>query len=221
MIAHLTDELSLDIGGGGRYKNFEETAGLPSIDFQEIRGDTGFRFKVPWWKDGRLKMRYIFRERLYYAFPANLRDGSSNPQDPKLELRRHQVRTSYSQKLRFLDMELSLVGGYTFTYNKDTFQNDRSYREHAVSGRIEWWLIKDWTRLEVEIRGGTRSFLVRRTTLDQSLKQQFLDCSSLFWQQIIPHVALVAEAGWYIYHSTETSESYGRFIIQGGVEASF
>lgn len=221
LIVHLTDHLSWDVGGGYRYKNFEETHGLPSIDFQEVRGDSGLRFKIPWWPDGRLKLRFIFRDRFYYDFKAALRDGAASPTDPKLELQRHQVRASYSQKLDVLGMQLLLVGGYTFTYNEDLFENDRSYREHALSGRLEWWLVKDWTRLEVEVRGGTRSFLVRRTTLDQSLKQRYLDASALFWQQLFPHVGAVAEVGWYIYHSTEVRESYGRFIVQAGLEASF
>jgi len=221
LISHLTEALSWDFGGGFRYKNFEQTHGLPSLDFQEFRGDTGLRFSIPWWPDGRLKARYVFREREYYEFRASTRGGGASPLDPKLELRRHQVRTSYSQKVDLFDMSFTVSGAYTFTFNQDVFRNDRSYREHALSGRLEWWPIPEWTRLEAEVRTGTRSFLVRRTLLDKALRQRYLDCSLLVWQKVFDHVAIVGEIGWYIYHSSDVRESYGRLLVQGGVEASF
>jgi hypothetical protein len=221
VIAHLGKWLSWDAGAGYRVKHFDPTVGLPSLDFQEIRGDTGLKWKIPWWPDGRLKVRYIFRDREYFEFQAALRNGTSTPSDPKLELQRHQVKTTYSQKVELFDMVFTAALGYTFTYNQDTFQNDRSYREHAISFRLEWWIVKEWTKLEFELRAGTRSFLVRRTILDQPLRQRYLDVSMLFSQKIIEHLSLVGELGWYIYHSDDPGDSYGRLLVQGGIEASF
>jgi hypothetical protein len=227
IIAHLGEYLSWDAGGSYRYKNFEEQSPFPSIDFQEIRADTGIRWKVPWWADGRLKVRYVFRYRSYFDLQANERDGSTAKTDPTLRLDRHQVRTSFSQKLPdVFDLAFAVTVGYTFTYNRDTFQGDRSYREHAGSGRIECWVVRDWTRVELEVRGGLRGFLVpqsARASPDTfAYQQSYVDSSFLFWQKIHGPLSLFAEAGYFIYHSDALKiPPYKRLLLQIGVEASF
>ncbi|MBI3722699.1 hypothetical protein HY251_01900 [bacterium] len=226
-IAHATDELSFEIGGGFRWKDFEETFGIPSLDFYEARGNAGARFKIPWWPESKLRVRYVFRERHYLQLRANLRDGAFVREDPKLVLQRHQAIVSYSQRVEIPSpfsknpMQLSVVAGYTFTYNGDIFENDRSYREHSGSLRVEWWIVREWTRLELEVRGGTRSFLVRRAPSQAGLRQRFLDSSALLWQKVYDHVAIVGEVAWFLYDSTDPTESYGRFVGQLGIEVFF
>jgi len=85
--------------------------------------------------------------------------------------------------------------------------------------------VKDWTRLEGEVRGGARSFLVRKTTEGAGLRQRFLDTSVLLWQKVYDHISIVGEAAWFLYRSSETNDptdtSYGRLVIQAGVEVFF
>ena len=234
LVAHLGEHISWDVGGGFRYKDFENNIDrtgpvpvrLASLDFEEYRGDTGLRFKIPWWADGRLKLRYIFRQREYSELIAQLRNGDQSQGDPTLELRRHQLKTSYSQKLELFDTVITATVGYSFTYNQDTFEGDRSYREHSGSARIEWWLKKDTTRFEAELRGGTRSFLIaQRQRANPSIEpqdQSYIDVSFLFWQKLIEHVALVGEIGFDVYNSDDSLiPSYRRVLVQLGVEASF
>jgi hypothetical protein len=178
-------------------------------------------------------VKYRFRERTYHQLLALDRDAwDTNVIDlaaPKLVIDRHQLNATFSQKLRPFETELTIAVGYGFTYNQDIFENDRSYREHAGSLRLEWWLVKDWTRFEAEVRGGGRDFIVRRVvppvipspSSSPLLRHRFIDTSFLVWQQVVDHLAAVVEASWFDWGSSDPSESYRRFVIQAGVEASF
>lgn len=231
-IFHAGDQLSFEMGGAFRWKDFEEQKGKASLDFYEIRGDAAVRVKIPWWPDAKIKVKYRFRERRYKQLLALTRDGAVDLVAPKLTLDRHQVNTTFSQKLRPFETEITITLGYGFTYNQDQFDNDRSYREHAGSLRVEWWLVKEWTRLEGELRGGARDFIVRQTDAAKDalgnpiessvlLRHRFLDVSFLVWQQVIEHLAVVAEASWFGWNSSEHGESYRRFVFQAGLEGSF
>lgn len=225
LIAHAGQRLSFELSGGGRYNAFEDNPGLPSLSFFEIRGSGGVRYKP--WADARLRIRYVFRDRLYTELPANARDGSVVAGDPKLELQRHQFLATFSQKLDLFGMRFVAQLGYTFTFNQDMFQNDRTYHENAVTAHLEWWPFPDWTELLVDLRGGNRAFLVRRTLVrgdplfGTRLEQNYLDVTVAFQQKIVEHISVVVEASWFIYESTDIRSSYERFVAQGGIEASF
>jgi len=242
LIAHLGPRVSLELSGGGRFKSFEDNPGLPSLSYWEARGSAGIRYKV--WTDGRLKVRYVFRERQYTDLPANLRDGTSVAGDPKLELQRHQIVTTFSQRAELFGMRFVAQLGYYVTYNKDTFQNDRSYMEHSVSAHLEWWPIATWTAFDFDVRGGDRSFLVRRTLVrtdprfGTALEQSYCEITISAWQRLLGPptrgpdgdftsaerglcLALVGDVSWYLYHSTDIRSSYGRFVVELGLEASF
>jgi hypothetical protein len=231
-IMHAGDQASLELGTAYRWKNFEEVRGKTSLDFEELRFDAAIRVRIPWWADGKLKVKYRFRERTYHqllaldrrAWDTNLPDLTA----PKLVIERHQVNTTVSQKLHPFETELTIALGYGFTYNLDIFANDRSYRENAGSLRIEWWLVKDWTRVEAEVRGGGRDFVVRRVVppvipspSSPLLRHRFIDVSFLVWQQVVEHLAAVVEVSWFDWGSSEPGESYRRLVAQGGIEASF
>lgn len=242
IIMHLGSRLSFEVSGGGRYKGFEDNPGLPSLSYWEARGSAGVRCKV--WTDGRLKVRYVFRERQYNELIANRRDGGSATGDPKLELQRHQGIATFSQRADFLGMRFVASLGYTFTYNRDTFQNDRSYTEHSVNAHVEWWPLPTWTAIDFDLRAGDRVFLVRRTLrrgdprFGTHLEQAYCEITIGAWQRLIGPatrgpdgdftssergvcIALIMETSFYLYQSTDIRSSYERFIVQGGVEASF
>jgi hypothetical protein len=231
LIAHLTNDLSLEIGGGGRYKHFEDTPDLSSLDYTEARGTVGMRLKTnEWWPDGKLKIRYVFRDRMYLFLPANSRDGTPDKFNQNLELQRHQVQVSYQQKLEFLGTKLVAQVGYSFVFNNDVIAGDRDYREHDGSAKLEWWLVPDWTRFEAELRVGERHFLVRKASTQfpvpdgsggPALGQDYLESSLLFWQKIFDHVSLVTEADYFIYRSKDLRSNYTRLVLQAGIEASF
>lgn len=237
-ILHSADVLSLEVGSGVRYKNFDEEPRQPSLDFYELRADAAVRARVPWWPDGKAKVKYRWRERDYFVLRALSRRGIPEPSAPRLTLERHQVNASFAQKVHPFETDLTVTLGYGFTYNQDTWRNDRSYREHAGSLRFEWWVVKETTRIETEIRGGARDFLVRRVTIDPQrlhlptiaqgavatghhLRHRFVDVSALVWQKIVDHIAVVAEVAWFDWASNEPLESYGRFVFQAGIEGSF
>ncbi|MEZ0230712.1 MAG: hypothetical protein ACAI25_18970 [Planctomycetota bacterium] len=242
VIIHLGPRVSFEVAGGGRYKAFEDNPGLPSLSYWEARGAGAIRYKV--WADGRFKLRYVFRDRRYLELPANLRDGSAATNNPKLELQRHQAITTFSQRADLFGMRFVAQLNYTYTYNKDTFQNDRSYQEHSLAGHVEWWPIPTWTALDFDVRGGDRLFLVRRTLrrgdprFGTHLEQAYCEITIGAWQRLIGPatrgpdgdfanserglcVALTFETSYYIYQSTDIRSSYARFIVQGGIEASF
>ena len=74
---------------------------------------------IPWWPDGKLRVRYVFRDRIYRELPANLHDGSTPVDGPSLELRRHQALVSFVQKAEPLGTKLQATVGYTFLYWAD------------------------------------------------------------------------------------------------------
>ena len=55
---------------------------------------------------------------------------------------------TYSQNLTIEGMRFGAFLGYTYTYNLDTFQNDRTYQEHSVSAHFEWWPFPDWSEVK-------------------------------------------------------------------------
>jgi hypothetical protein len=225
LLAHLGSRVSLELSGGGRYNAFEDNPGLPALTYYEARGSGGIRVKP--WADGRFRVRYVFRDRRYTELPANVRDGTNVPGDPLLELYRHQVITTFAQKVDVFGMRFVGQLGYTLTYNLDLFQNDRTYREDALTARLEWWPFPDWSELAFDLRASNRDFLVRRTlqrgnpAFGTRLEQSYIEMTLSASQKIIEHVSIVGELSWYLYHSTDVRASYERFVAQGGIEASF
>jgi hypothetical protein len=174
----------------------------------------------------RLKLKYRFRRRDYREFRARDRDGTIGPDEPVLDLHRHQVNLTYFQDLRLGAQELRLVLGVGAAYNRDLHENDRSYREGSVSAQLEWWPVpqqegKGWgTKLELSVRGVARDFLVRQPPTDGGhLRHRLIDVSVGVWQRLgdLP-LAVYAEATATHWRSGDPLEGYERFIIEGGVE---
>lgn len=225
LIAHAGPKLSFEVSGGGRYNDFEDNPGLPSLTYYEARGSAGVRVKP--WTDGRFRIRYVFRDRRYTELPADTRDGTNVPGDPHLEEYRHQLVATFAQKVEAAGMRFVAQIGYTLTYNLDLFQNDRTYREDAWTTHLEWWPFPDWTELAFDLRASNRDFLVRRTlqrgnaAFGTRLEQSYVELTLSASQKIVEHVSIVGEISWYLYHSTDIRASYERFVAQGGIEASF
>ncbi len=225
LIAHASQQLSFELSGGARIDEFEDDPGLPSLSYWEARGSAGLRYKP--WKNGRFRLRYVFRDRRYFSLPANLRDGTLDPDDPKLELQRHQVIAGLSQRLDLGPTLFIAQLSYTFTYNKDTFQNDRTYIESSLSAHVEWWPVPEWTQFVLDVRAGDRLFAVRRTLqrgeteFGTRLEQSYLEMTLSASQKIVHHISIVGDLSWYLYHSTDVNSNYARFVVQGGIEASW
>src|SRR5262249_52043301 len=67
------ESLSLEAGVGVRWKGFEPTAGLPNLDYWELRASAGARYKIPpsVWPDAKVRLRYVYRWRSYLDLPAD------------------------------------------------------------------------------------------------------------------------------------------------------
>ncbi len=222
LILHTGERVSLELIAGARYRFFDDTL----FNYWEARAGAGVRVKL--WTEARLKLRYVFREREYSELAANVRNGSAPIGDPTLEIQRHQLTAIFSQTATDLfGTRLVALVSYTFTYNLDTFQNDRTYQEHSVAAHVEWSPFVDWTMIAVDVRGGDRPFLVHRTTQrgglfpGTRLEQSYLEATVSVSQKVWDHVSLVGELSYYFYHSTDVNSSYERLVMQIGIEGSF
>lgn len=230
--------LAAEFGGGWRLKNYEENAGVDSLDYTELRGDTSLRIKLSRRPRSRIKLRYRYRRRDYRELRARTRAGVAEPTAPRLALDRHQVTLTWFQDVALPGSEQSgrLVLSVGGVYNHDTYQGDRSYRELAASARVEWWVVPAWTRLDVIGRALGRDFLVRRTSSGGGrLRHRLLVGTIGLRQRLVElgrrsapisreggfDLALYVRATFTLWRSADVGEDYERTVVAGGLELSW
>jgi hypothetical protein len=215
-------DLSFEVGGAPRWKDYEENSGVESLDYEELRADAAITWRVSRQPRTRLKLKYRFRRRDYRELSARERDGTVAVFAPSLDLHRHQVNLTLFQDVRPAGLELRLVAIGGFTYNRDLHRNDRSYRELSGSARAEVWLVPKKTRLDLAVRGVARDFLVRRpSTSSGLLRHRLIDGTVGIWQQLHGPLGVWADATAALWRSGDPLEGYERFILQAGLELSW
>ncbi len=221
VIARPHDDLAFEAGASYRWKDYEENRGVDSLDYEEVRLDGSVAWKLSKAPRARLKLKYRFRRRDYREFRARARDGSISFEEPRLDLHRHQLNLTYFQDLQLGGHQVRLIAGTGVAYNRDLHENDRSYREASVSLQLEWWPRREWTRLELGVRGVARDFLVRRSSGGSGrLRHRLLDLSLGVWQRLHEAwpVAVYGEVSITRWRSGDPLEGYERFVFEGGLE---
>lgn len=218
------EDVALEVGAAHRWKDYEENSGVESLDYREVRLDASASWRLLKSPRTRLKLKYRFRRRDYRELSARDRDGLVPIGGaPTLDLHRHQVNLTLFQDLKLSGQELRLVVGPGFTYNRDLFQDDRSYREVSGSLRVEWWPLPQRTRLDLSTRGVARDFVVRRPPGRSGLlRHRLVDVTLGCWQRLgeLP-VAVYAEGTAALWRSGDPLEGYERFIFEAGLEVVF
>lgn len=215
------DRWGVETGASYRYKDYEENDGVESLDYQELRWDLAVSYKLSRQPRSRLKLRYRFRRRDYRQLRARGRSGVLEPDSPKLDLFRHQLSLSWYQELKLADwFDARVIASLGAVYNRDTFENDRSYRQLSASVRVEWWLIPDMTRFEAGVLTLARNFIVRQPAGQGGrLRHRLLDVSVEVWQRLgdLP-LAVFAGAVISVWRSGDPQEDYDRYLMEGGLE---
>ncbi len=224
---------ALELGASYRLKDYEENSGVESLDYQELRFDASLSAKLSRSPRSRLKLKYRFRRRDYRECRARARDGTTALESPRLALERHQLNLTWFQELRLGGHQLQLIAGVGSVYNRDVFENDRSYRELSFSVRGEWWVWPDSTRLDLAVRGVARDFLVRSPSASSGrLRHRLLSLSAGVWQRVfglanpdqrgdLLTVGVFVSASNSAWRSGDVNEDYDRLVLQGGLEASW
>lgn len=226
-------DFALELGASYRLKDYEENSGVDSLDYQELRLDAAISAKLARSPRSRLKLKYRFRRRDYREFRARTRAASTAPDAPRLDLERHQLDLTWYQGVELAGVRARLVAGVGAVYNRDLFENDRSYREASFTLSVECWVVPDATRLDVAVRGVGRDFLVRSTALGSGhLRHRLLTVTLGVWQRVLGFreerarddwlsLAAFAEGAVAAWRSGDPDQDYDRFVLQAGVEASF
>lgn len=227
-------KLSLELGGSFRLKDYQENTGLESLDYQEQRFDASLRFKISNSPRSRLKLKYRFRRRDYREFRARERGGTVLPGSPRLDLERHQLNLRWTHRATLADIpfRVALEGGVS--YNRDDYQNDRSYRQASMTVSGEVWPIKNRTRLEVSFRGILRDFLSRQPSGGGGrLHHRLMRVRAQLWQRLWSlnkgdsladnglTLALFSSFSVTFWRSDDTDEDYDRMLVRGGLEVSW
>lgn len=215
------DDLALETGASYRWKDYEENAGVDSLDYQELRLDASASWRLSRAPRARLKLKYRFRRRDYREFRARARDGTIGEGEPRLDLHRHQLNLTYFQDLQLGAQQLRVIVGVGGAYNRDLHEDDRSYREASASLQLEWWPRRDWTRLELGLRVVGRDFLVRHPPGQSGvLRHRLVDVTLGAWQRLHADwpVAVYGEVSITRWRSGDPVKGYERFVFQGGVE---
>ncbi|HBP17939.1 MAG TPA: hypothetical protein DEA08_09110 [Planctomycetes bacterium] len=237
-VFHMRD-LSFELGTSYRYKDYEENRGVDSLDYQELRFDLSIRYRVARSPRSRLKLKYRFRRRDYRQFRARERDGLIGTFAPTLDLERHQLNLRWTQQIQLEQFWGRVVVDLGLTYNRDTYRNDRSYREASFSLGLEWWPVKDATRVDVAARGIGRDFLVRRPSQDGGrLRHRLLRFQLGVWQRLwnleqgwsleagtrpgeTLMLAVFGTATATLWRSRDFREDYDRLVVSAGLELSW
>ncbi len=227
-------KLSLEVGGSFRLKDYQENRGLESLDYQEQRFDASLRFKISNSPRSRLKLKYRFRRRDYREFRARERTGTVAPDSPRLDLERHQLNLRWTHRTTWSEIPLRLALEAGVSYNRDDFQNDRSYRQASLTLSTEVWPISDWMRLEFSARGILRDFLSRRPSGGGGrLHHRLIRVRAQLWQRLWSSagsdslegggltVALFTSFSVTFWRSDDTGEDYDRMLVRGGLEVSW
>ncbi len=226
-------DFALELGASYRLKDYEENSGVDSLDYQELRLDASISAKLARNPRSRLKLKYRFRRRDYREFRARTRAGSTAPDAPHLDLERHQLNLTWYQDLEISGVRARLSAGVGAVYNRDLFENDRSYREASFTLSVECWVVPDATRLDVAVRAVGRDFLVRAPSVGSGhLRHRLLTVTLGVWQRVLGlreerarddwlTLSAFAEGAMAAWRSGDPDEDYDRLVIQAGLEASF
>ena len=232
-------DLSFELGASYRFKDYEENNSVDSLDYEELRLDLSLRYRISRSPRSRLKLKYRFRRRDYREFRARERDGLIGAFAPTLDLERHQLNLRWTQQIQLGYFRGRVVVDLGLTYNRDTYRNDRSYRETSFSLGLEWWPIRDATRVDLAARGIGRDFLVRRPSQDGGrLRHRLLRLQLGLWQRLWN-----LEKGWGLdsgtrpgdtlmlavfgtltatfWRSRDFQEDYDRLVVSAGLELSW
>lgn len=226
-------DLAFEFGASFRDKNYEENSGVESLDYREGRFDSSVSYKISRSPRSRVKLKYRFRLRNYREFLARNEDVS--PSDKILRLQRHQLNLTWFQQIDARAFDAKLILGVGAVYNRDTHENDRSYREGSASLRTEIWPVKGWTRVDLSVRGIARNFIVRRPSVGGGhLRHRLVEAGVGVWQRLLRlpkqerardwkgvTLALFAKMRASIWRSTDFQEDYDRYVLQGGLEATW
>jgi hypothetical protein len=226
-------DVAFELGASFRDKDYEENSGVDSLDYREGRFDGSVSYKISRSPRSRVKLKYRFRLRNYREFLARNRDMS--PSNTILRLQRHQLNLTWFQQIETRALDAKVILGAGTVYNRDTHQNDRSYREGSVSLRTEIWPVSDWTRVDLSVRAIARNFIVRRPSAGPGhLRHRLVEVGVGVWQRLLRlpkrertqdwkgvTVALFAKGTASFWRSTDLQEDYDRYVLQGGLEATW
>lgn len=178
-LVHPLSSMDLEFGGSYRMMDIAETEDrppydFPSLDFKEVSGDLSSRYFF----NPRLSTRIKYEVSVfsYDELQANNRDtsfnGTADLDNPRLRLRRQEftINLKYKKQSR-LDFEI--VG--KLRINDDRFQDDLSYRQAEVKGRIVAGRLER-VRVFLELSYRNRYYTDRRKSFgsDQTLKEDFV-----------------------------------------------
>lgn len=232
-------DLSLEVGSSFRLKDYQENAGLESLDYLELRCDAAIRWKLSNSPRSRLKLKYRFRRRDYREFRARGRDGVVGPDSPHLDLERHQLDLRWSQRMLVGQsgdrpgVQLRITAEAGVSYNRDDFQNDRSYRQTSGLLSVELWPVKDWTRFEVSVRAIGRDFVSRQPNgRGGRLRHRLARLRVGLWQQVwvrdknappeeTVRLAVFCSYSLTFWRSSDLGEDYDRSFARAGLELSW
>ena len=121
----------LRLGVEGVVKNYEETAGLDSIDWKQWLATASYRFRL--FSGQSVTATYVTGERGYEEEPAALETGEELPENPA---ERHRYRDLDLTYIARVTGHLGLQLGYDRASKEDLFRGYESRQSESVSAEI-------------------------------------------------------------------------------------
>ena len=131
-IWNMSREHRFEIGGGYRFKNYDETPGDNSLDWTEPFFKVLYRYRFG--SSHYLGLVYSLKKREYEEEPASLRDGTEPSSNPKEKHRYQRAGVWYSVPL---SEKVDLGLKYYYRTKEDLFKNYESYNSHRIEAGID------------------------------------------------------------------------------------
>lgn len=210
----LAKDLYLGAEGGYRLKNYEETSGLPSLDYREWSAELGLTRYLP----ARLSLRLqgSWEQRGYRERQAADAAGVLDPSNPDLRLR--QVEGEARLRKRWGKRGL-LEATFALRENDDLFQDELTYRQRAGSLRMRH-AIASWL-LALGFGLTDRDFELRRSGADEPLREDYLTFAADVERTLWPKARALAGYSVFRRSSNDLLGSYTIGSFQLGLLHAF
>jgi hypothetical protein len=148
----MSKEHQFKVGGGYTFKDYDETSGLNSLDWDEWTLEARYRYRFA--KSHYLRLWYSLSERKYDEELAGLRDGIELPSNPKEKHYYHRAKVWYSVPIADnLDLDLK----YDYKIKDDRFKDYESYDSHEIEAGIQLE-VNEKTQIEMEVEYEIKDF---------------------------------------------------------------